>query len=338
MRIAQIIAGGGANGFYERMALLFAHNGHQVFPIISADPGLELRLRTGALPPMTLEFGGMLDFATLKGIREVLQERKAQIALAWSGRAASFLPRGPWVNAGRLDGYYGRNEFGHCAYLAGSTPGIVSHIVQSGFSPAKVLYLPDCVEDYIRDDPARRETLGVPEDAPLLLGLGPLERTRGFDTLIRAAARLPEVYCLIAGEGPERAALGRLIVQLGLEKRVRLLGARRDTGALLKAADVFVCPARQRPLGTAVLEAFSAQTPVLATDVEGEHGVVRDGEDGLVVPVDDAEALAAAALRIFSDTRLRVKLALVARQRFAGEFSPQAVLGIWLENLQKLLP
>ncbi|GLR67328.1 glycosyl transferase [Acidocella aquatica] len=338
MRIAQIIAGSGAGGMYERMSLLLSHNGHQVFPVISPDPGLELRLRTGALAPMTLEFGGMLDFATLRDIREVLQARKAQIALAWTGRAATFLPRGPWVNVGRLDGYYGRNEFGLCAYLAGSTRGIASHIAQSGFSPAKVLYLPDFVEDYTREDPVGRAALGVPEAAPLLLGLGPLERSRGFDTLIRAAALLPDMYCVIAGEGPERVALSRLIAQLRLEKRVRLLGARRDTGALLKAADVFVCPARQRPLGPEVLEAFSAQTPVLATDVEGEHAVVRDGEDGLLVPVDDPGALAAAAGQIFNDTRLRVKLALAARQRFVGEFSPKAVLGIWLENLQKLLP
>ncbi len=338
MRIAHIIAGNGPSALFERMSLLLSHNGHHVFPVISPDPGLELRLRTGALPPMTLEFGGMLDFATLRGLREVLQARNAQVALAWTARAASFLPRGAWINVGRLDGYYGRNEFGHCAYLAGSTQGIVNHIVQTGFPAAKVLYLPDFVEDFIREDPARRAALGVPEAAPLLLGLGPLERSRGFDTLINALSHLPEAYCLIAGEGPERPALEKLIAQLRLEQRVRLLGPRRDTGALLKAADVFVCPARQRPLGAAVLEAFSAQTPVLATDAEGPHGIVRDGEDGLLVPAGDAAALAAAAGQILHNTRLRVKLALAARQRFAGDFSPRAVLGIWLENLQKLLP
>ena len=115
------------------------------------------------------------------------------------------------------------------------------------------------MDDFSHEDPVSRATLGVPEEAPLLLGVGKLDRANGFDTLIRAVAVLPDTYCIIVGEGPERAALTRLIDELRLGERVRLVGARRDTGALLKAADVFVCPSRRAPLGSAVLEAFSAQ-------------------------------------------------------------------------------
>ena len=80
---------------------------------------------------------------------------------------------------------------------------------------------------------------------------------------------------------------------------------------------------------------FRADT-VLATNVEGASGVIRQGEEGLLMPVDDTAALAAAARQIFGDMRLRVKLALVARQRFVEEFSQSAVLAAWLEVLQKV--
>ncbi len=341
MRIAQITAGAPSSGiglFYERMTVLLSQSGQQVFPIIDHDPGHELRLRTAALTPTVLEFGGLLDFSTKKGIRQILKAQKAQIALAWTGRAAAFLPDGPWIKIGRMDGYHGFHEFGHCTYLAGSTRNIVSYIAASGFPKANVLYLPGFVDDFSHEDPVSRATLGVPEEAPLLLGVGKLDRANGFDTLIRAVAVLPDTYCIIVGEGPERAALTRLIDELRLGERVRLVGARRDTGALLKAADVFVCPSRRAPLGSAVLEAFSAQTPVLAANVEGATGGIRDGEEGLLVPVNDPAALASAARQIFDDMRLRVKLALAARQRFVEEFSQKAVLAAWLEVLQKLAP
>ena len=222
MRIAQLTAGATSSGaelFYERMTLLLSQYGQQVFPIIDHDPGHEVRLRTAGLTTKVLDFGGIFDFSTKKGIREILRAQKAEIALAWTGRAATFLPEGPWTNIGRLDGYFALNEFAHCEYLAGSTHSIANFIVASGFPKANVLYLPDFVDDFSREDPVVRATLGVPERAPLMLGLGPLQRAKGFDTLIRAAALLPDMYCVIAGEGPERAALTKLIAELRLGAR-----------------------------------------------------------------------------------------------------------------------
>jgi glycosyltransferase involved in cell wall biosynthesis len=85
-----------------------------------------------------------------------------------------------------------------------------------------------------------------------------------------------------------------------------------------------------------VLEAFSAQTPVLATDAEGPSEVIRHGIDGVLVPRDDPAALADEARRLLSDVRVRVRLALAARQRFAAEFSEATVTQAWLSLLQKV--
>jgi glycosyltransferase involved in cell wall biosynthesis len=159
---------------------------------------------------------------------------------------------------------------------------------------------------------------------------------KGFDVLIRAAALLPDVHVVIAGEGPERHALQALIMDLGLQDRVTLLGWRMDTGALLKTADLFVSSSRHEPLGNMVLEAFSAGRPVLAAAAEGPSEIIVKGEDGMLVPIDDARALADAARNILGDTALAARLAQAGRLRFDNEFSEKNVTAAWDAFIQKV--
>jgi glycosyltransferase involved in cell wall biosynthesis len=341
MRIAQIMAGapnGGAELFFERMTTALARAGQDITPIIRHEAGRSTRLRAAGLDPLQLRFGGPLDFFTKPKIRRALQARKADIAIAWMSRAAAHLPTGAWTNIGRLGGYYDLKYFRACKYLVGNTHGIVDYITGTGFPSARTQYLPNFVEDFAAEEPASREAIGIPEGAKLMLGLGRLHAVKGFDTLIHAAALLPDVYCVIAGEGPERAALTKLINDLKLGARVKLLGWRDDSGALLKAADIFVSSSRHEPLGNMVLEAFSAQTPVLAAKAEGPVEIIRHGEDGILVPINDPAALADAAKTMLDDTRLRVKLALSARQRFVDEFSEKTVVAAWMAFLEKIVP
>ncbi|MDR3519991.1 MAG: glycosyltransferase [Acidocella sp.] len=339
MKIAQIMAGaanGGAELFYERMTIGLAAAGQEVLPIIRGHANRIARLQASGLTPVTARFGGPLDIFTRPKIRNALQNFKADIAIAWMSRAAAFLPKGDWVTAGRLGGYYDLKYFRACEHLIGNTRGITNWIIDQGVAASNVHYLPNFVDDFAAADPASRADIGVPEDAKLMLGLGRLHPVKGFDILIKAAASLPDVYCVIAGEGPERARLDSLINQLGVAERVKLLGWRNDSGALLKAADIFVSSSRHEPLGNMVLEAFAAQTPVLAAKSEGPGEVIRNGTDGILVPIDDAAALADAAKTMLSDVRLRMKLALGGRQRFVNEFSQATVTAAWLEFLHKV--
>ncbi len=340
MKIAQIMAGaanGGAELFYERMTLALAEAGETVLPIVRREESRSGRLLAAGLRPVELPFGGPFDFRTKPGIAAALTRLRADVAIAWMSRAAAKLPRGRWKNVGRLGGYYDLKYFSTCDYLVGNTHGIVDWILgQKKWPRERVVYLPNFVDDFGDAEAVLRDSLGVPEDAKLMLGLGRLHAVKGFDTLIRAAALLPDVYCVIAGEGPERARLEALTRELRVETRVKLLGWRDDSGALLKAADIFVSSSRHEPLGNMVLEAFAAQTPVLAAKAEGPAEVVRDGQDGILVPMNDAPALAAAAATLLGDVRLRVRLALAARQRFAAEFSKPVVIAAWLAFLQDI--
>jgi glycosyltransferase involved in cell wall biosynthesis len=338
LRIAQIMAGarnGGAELFYERMTIALAA-GHDVLPVIRAEPGRAARLTAAGLAPAQFSFGGRLDFFTRPAVARALRSFKPDLAIAWMSRAAAKLPQGDWGTAGRLGGYYNLKYFRACRHLIGNTRGITTWIAEQGWPADRVHYLPNFVDDFGDTAPLDRAALGIPAGAKMILALGRLHQVKGFDILIRAAALLPDVHVVIAGEGPERDTLLALIASLDLRDRVKLLGWRTDTGALLKTADLFVSSSRHEPLGNMVLEAFSAARPVLAAAAEGPSEIIVNGADGVLVPIDDAPALADAARNILGDPALSARLAQAGRLRFENEFSETNVIAAWNAFLQKV--
>ncbi len=114
----------------------------------------------------------------------------------------------------------------------------------------------------------------------------------------------------IAGDGPDRGALERRARELGLDGRVSFLGtvSREQVLRLFRAADASVLPSAWENFPHTVVEALAVGCPVIATAVGGVPEVVRDGENGLLVPPGDAAALAEAIARFFSDGELRGRL------------------------------
>jgi glycosyltransferase involved in cell wall biosynthesis len=186
--------------------------------------------------------------------------------------------------------------------------------------------VPNFAPDFAGAAPA---ALPAPPGAPRLLALGRLHRNKGFDVLLRALALLPGAHLSLAGEGPERAALEALAREGGVADRVSFLGWREDTGALLAACDVFVCPSRHEPLGNVVLEAWSAARPVVAAAVQGPCEIMRDGETGLLVPPEAPEPLAAAVAALLADAPRRAALAAAGRAEFERAHAAAPVLARW---------
>lgn len=178
--------------------------------------------------------------------------------------------------------------------------------------------IPDAVEV---DRRAVRAVLGLPVDGPLLLAVGNLYAVKDHANLLRALARLPDAQVAIAGRGEEEGNLRRLMAELGLESRVRLLGLRDDVGRLLSAADVFVQPSRSEGLPLAVLEAMAAGLPVVATRVGGMAEAIVENETGLMVAPGDPAELAEALRRLLESTDLRIRMGKAARVRAQAEFS-----------------
>jgi L-malate glycosyltransferase len=131
---------------------------------------------------------------------------------------------------------------------------------------------------------------------------------------------------VLVGDGPERQAVEKLTASLGLTRQVAFLGEQVQMGRLLAQADVFVLPSEQESFGLAALEALASGVPVVATRVGGLPEVVRHGETGLLVPVRDAGALAAAVVELLSQEARRAAMGRAARADALARFRPEPVV------------
>src|SRR5581483_5905174 len=143
----------------------------------------------------------------------------------------------------------------------------------------RIVVLPNPVEaPALAGRDALRAKLGF--SGPTLVFAGRLALQKSLDVALRALAEVEGVSLVLAGDGPELDGLQALAKELGLDDRVRFLGPQPRE---------------------AVFEGLAAGTPVIATDVGGVAEVVTDGVNGLLVPMQDVPALAAAIRRFFSD-------------------------------------
>jgi glycosyltransferase involved in cell wall biosynthesis len=175
--------------------------------------------------------------------------------------------------------------------------------------------------------PARNELRSQLElDGDVVVFAGRLGPQKAVGVLLDALVHASGVSLVIAGDGPERSALERRAVELGLDSRVRFLGSvpRETVLRLFRAADASVLPSAWENFPHTVVEALAVGCPVIATAVGGVPEVVRDGENGLLVPPCDSAALAGALERFFGDASLRERLRGAAARSVEG-YSEEAV-------------
>jgi glycosyltransferase involved in cell wall biosynthesis len=331
---------GGAEAFFERLAIAFARTGIEQRVAIRRHADRARRLREGGVDVVELGFRGRLDLATRWRLASELARFAPDVLVTWMSRASAAVPPrsltgGRCVHVGRLGGYYDLKNFRRCDWLVANTGELRDWIVARGWPAGRVAVLPNFV-DATAAAPAPRAALATPDGVPVALALGRLHENKAFDVLLDAAARVPRLVVWLAGEGPQGEALRAQADRLGIGERVRFLGWREDVAALLAAADLLVCPSRREPLGNVVIEAWAHRRPVVAAASAGPSQLIRDGVDGLLAPVDDAAALADAIARVVGEPGRGAALAAAGRAAYEAEFTEDAVVGRWLEFLARV--
>lgn len=325
-------AHGGAEAFFERLAIALDRAGEEQKIVIRRNAMRAARLRLAALDPVELPFGGVFDFATRRRLARIISEFRPRVVLTWMSRATRLCPRGDFVHVARLGGYYDLRHYRHCDHLIGNTRALVAWLVGQGWHQDRVHYLPNFAE-IVPAAPVPRASLETPEDAPLALALGRLHPNKGFDMLLAALAQVEGLYLWLAGEGALEGALKRQAASLGVASRVRFLGWREDVAALLGAADMLVCSSRVEPLGNTIIEAWAARVPVVAAASSGPAELIAEHESGLLAPVEDADALAAAMRRLVADKTLAASLAGAGHAAFEAQFSAARVTAAYCDFL-----
>lgn len=208
-----------------------------------------------------------------------------------------------------------------------------------GIDPARCAVIPNWTAD------AAHLGLPVPDPAqvPAILFLGWVERDKGVFDLLEAASRLrargaPEFRVIIAGGGGGLERARALAASLGLADRVEFTGwisPARCVGLFADSA-IFALPSLVESLPNSMIEAMAAGRPVVVTPVGGIPGVIRDGENGLIIPPRDPERLAEALGRLLSDPGLRDRLGRAARADARVGFTPEAAAERLLDLIARL--
>jgi glycosyltransferase involved in cell wall biosynthesis len=176
-----------------------------------------------------------------------------------------------------------------------------------------------------------RSSLGIADGRPVLLVAARHEYQKGIDVLAEALPEVrrsaPDVLLLVAGRfGAESERIQAIVSRHGLHDHVRLLGAREDVPGLLAAADLYVAPSRWEGLGSAVVEAMGAGTPIVASDVPAVREALGGEAYGRLVPPGDAAALGRAIGAALGDPAGTQAKASAARDRFCEHYTIERVL------------
>jgi len=201
----------------------------------------------------------------------------------------------------------------------------------NGFDAERIASIPTGidVERFVPGDRhAARARLGLPQEATLIGIVATLRSWKGHRYLVEAMARLPVgVQLVIVGDGPQRAALEAQVAALGLGERVRFVGNQADVVPWLQSLDVFALPSyANEGVPQALVQAMLVGLPCITTTAGSIAELATHEATALVVPGQDAQALASAIERLLGDAALAARLGTAARAHCAAHFSYTAML------------
>ena len=328
MRIMHVMAGakeGGAENIMLESVLALAEAGLTQHVVTRPDNQFRVqKFREAGIGVDVAAFNNTWPFPTRRVIGEAIKVFKPDVIEYWMGRAGQYAPK-EYRNRsiGWYGGYYKLARFVNCDWHVGLTIDLLRHIREQGVAENRSGII-HTYADFEGADPVDRTSLDTPAGAPVALSLARLHQKKGLDTLLEAAVNVPGLYVWITGEGPLEAELKVQCTKLGLDDRVRFLGWRNDRGALLAACDVVAFPSRYEPFGTVTVDAWAAGRPLVAADAVGPAAYVENEVNGLLIPKDDADALATALSRVISDKALAAKLVEGGRASYEAQFTKAA--------------
>jgi glycosyltransferase involved in cell wall biosynthesis len=188
-----------------------------------------------------------------------------------------------------------------------------------------------------------RRELEINNDEILIGAVGSHVRRKRFHDLIEAIAYLVNekgitgIKCIIAGEGPERDSLQRLISRNKLKDRVKLIGFQDDVISYINAMDIFILPSEQEGCPRVILEAMLMGKPVIACNIAGPSELVIDGETGLLIKVGDKQRLSKSIMNLVRSESLRRNLGESGKKRVIDNYSMDLYINGVSSVLQEVL-
>lgn len=339
---------GGVHVFTELLARGLLARGHEV--TVFGAPGSILEERMSPVARFEPVLRGMdLHPVTLWRARRALARCRADVVLALMKKDVRLtVPAARTLGIPSVVRHANDRPLTGWIYdqvLFGTLPAL--HVANSEATRATLLgarwLRPDAVKVvYNGIDPAPIDSavpvdLGLPEGAVSIGFAGRLERRKGLLDLVTAwpgvADEVPNAHLLIAGRGPDESEARRV---LGDAPRVHWLGYRDDIPSLLRALDIAVVPSHWEGFGFVAAESMVAGLPVVAANASSLPEIVRDGIDGILVPVRDPAALAGALIKLSGDAGIRLRMGVAGRARALEQFGVDRMVDEYEQILESV--
>ncbi len=350
--------GGQENRTLNEM-LVLREMGHTA--LLACQPGARLGTRAteAGFEVTWIPMRGSLDIPAMLALRRFMREQSVDILNTHSGRDTQLAGM-----AARSLGLFGGSRprvvrTRHLALPISSRLGYVTlpdhvvtvsrfvgdYLVSAGVPAGRITAVPTGI-DLSRyqsggEGGTLRAELGLSAETPLVGTVAILRRKKGHAELLEAVpnvlANFPDAHFVFAGDGPQQQNLEQRIVELGLQHRVHLLGLRRDVINVLQSLDLFVLPTHQEALGTAFIEAAAVGVPAIGTRVDGVPEAIADGQTGLLVPLEDSAAIAAAIIALLADPARRQRMGTAARDRVMALYSREVMVQNMVALYERLL-
>ena len=353
---------GGAETVFAELAARLDGAPLRSVAIVPRDAWLAAHLRERGIEPLIVPSAGAMSLSYLQRLASVVRSANVQLIhahLLGSAVYAGLL--GAVFRLPTVAVFHGPSDFkGPQRLLAvkrwllrrkgsvivsvsGST---IAALREFGIEPERIELIRNGVdtERFFPDrSGALREELGVGHDEHLVGAVGNVRGPKDYETLVHAAravlSELPAAHFAVVGDGaaPEVQRLTALRDSLGIRERFHFLGFRRAERQLLSDFDLFVSSSSSEGLPLSFLEAMACGLCVVATERGGAQEVVDDQTTGLLAPIKNPPALAAAILRALQDAELRKRLAAAGRQRVIQEFSLDTTIEAYRSLYARLL-
>jgi N-acetyl-alpha-D-glucosaminyl L-malate synthase BshA len=178
------------------------------------------------------------------------------------------------------------------------------------------------------------------DDEKLLVHLSNFRPVKRILDVVQVFARVAKVLparLMMIGDGPDRSAAEYLALSLGVADRIHFLGKQDNVNELLPLADLMLMPSEMESFGLAALEAMACSVPTIATRVGGVPELIDDGENGLLFPLGDVEAMADAAIALLRDQPRLHAMATTARKTASDRFCSSRIIPLYEEYYERVL-
>ena len=299
--------------------------------------------KASSIPAQAVRMRGATDVGALLRLRRLMRERAVSVVHthssvdSWLAGAAAKSLGLPLVRTRHVSIPIGRRRalvYRLADRIITSGESVRSIVIASGIAPERVVSISAGVDGErfhagVSGNPVRDE-LGLGR-APVVGLVANIRGSKGHNIFLEAAravvASEPAARLLIVGDGVGFEEVSRRVRDMGLDAHVRLTGFRRDIPEVMAALDVLVLPSiRSEAIPQVIPQALAVGTPVVASTVGGSPELIRDGENGRLVPPGDAKALADAVLALLGDPERARAMARAGQALIRERYSIDATM------------